>query len=144
MTSSGEMLQNKGNHSEVPPRETTKTSTLDNAVLMLPLLADYLRHYIDMLDTSSERYNTSSGTNSSSSASLESFESGSPTGSLGLLLKNTASYANNIEQLALASLQTLHILLSCDNVRNVLLYKEDKGVSEISPSASNAQVSSFN
>ena len=91
--------------------------TLDNAVLILPLLKDYLAHYLKMLESSTDSFEASASTTSSSSGSFES----SVESSLGLFLKDSTSYANNLESLALASLRTLYILTSCRSVRNVLL-----------------------
>ena len=99
-------------------------SHLDSAILLLPMLQDYLQHYIDMLQTSLETPGSSSAISTSSSS--ESFESSSesPTGSLGILLRSTATYANNLEILAIASLKTLCTLVNYDCVRKVLYYKQ--------------------
>ena len=87
----------------------------DSAVLILPLLKDYLSHYLRMIETSSDSFEASPSISLSSSGS-SSFES-----SLGLFLKDSTAYANNLESLAIASLRTLHILTLCRSVRNVLL-----------------------
>ena len=89
----------------------------DSAVLVLPLLKDYLSHYLRMLETSTDSFEASPSISSSSSGSFES----SVESSLGLFLKDSTAYANNLESLALASLRTLHILTMCRSVRNVLL-----------------------
>ena len=113
--------------SSMAPTETMDTSErptcvsdgndLDHAVLILPLLNDYLKHYINMLESSAETLVTSPSITSSSSGSYES----SADSSLGLILKDSATYANNLENLALASLRTLHVLTSCHSVRSILV-----------------------
>ena len=108
---------------------TSDENMLDHAVLILPLLNDYLSHYINMLESSTETLITSPATASSSSGSYDS----SVDSSLGLLLKDSATYANNLENLALASLRTLHILTNCHSVRTMLLYCQP--VEEVSDSS---------
>lgn len=103
-------------------------SSLDHSVLILPLLNDYLSHYITLLESSTEKFTGSPSTASSSSGSFDS----SVESSLGLFLKDSATYANNLENLALASLRTLHILTSCRSVRNVLLTIQSLEVSDSS------------
>ena len=99
------------------PAHVSDGNDLDYAVLILPLLNDYLKHYINMLESSAETLVTSPSITSSSSGSYES----SVDSSLGLILKDSATYANNLENLALASLRTLHVLTSCRSVRSILV-----------------------
>ena len=99
------------------PANVSDGNGLDHAVLILPLLNDYLKHYINMLESSAETLVTSPSITSSSSGSYES----SVDSSLGLILKDSATYANNLENLALASLRTLHVLTSCRSVRSILV-----------------------
>ncbi|XP_045196337.2 uncharacterized protein LOC123551455 isoform X2 [Mercenaria mercenaria] len=102
----------------------TAQTDLEDAILILPLISDYLKHYTEMLESAFENSTASSGTNSSSSPDSFDTSSESPTGSLGLFLKSTANYANDLEGLTIASLNTLHILLSCVGVRRILLDSE--------------------
>lgn len=103
-------------------RESATYSTdLDDAILILPLISDYLRHYTEMIESRFE--NSAASSTSTSSSSPDSFDtsSESPTGSLGQFLKSSANYANDLESLTIASLHTLHTLLSCVGVRRILL-----------------------
>lgn len=102
----------------------TYSTELDDAILILPLISDYLRHYTEMIESKFENSATSS--NSTSSSSPDSFDtsSESPTGSLGQFLKSSANHANDLESLTIASLHTLHTLLSCVGVRRILLTVE--------------------
>ena len=102
---------------EPSPAIQANDNEFDSAVLVLPLLKDYLSHYLRMLETSTDSFEASPSISSSSSGSFES----SVESSLGLFLKDSTAYANNLESLALASLRTLHILTMCRSVRNVLL-----------------------
>jgi hypothetical protein len=99
----------------------TRQSDLEDAVLILPLISDYLRHYIEMLESMFETSTSSTGTNSSSSPDSFDTSSESPTGSFSMFLKSTANFANDLEGLTIASLKTLHTLLSCVGVRQILL-----------------------
>lgn len=117
---------NKGDNSENTRVTRYKQSDLEDAVLILPLINDYLRHYIEMLESTFENLATTSTMNSSSSPDSFDTSSESPTGSLGLFLRNTASYANDLEGLTIASLNTLHVLLSCVDVRRLLFVVEVK------------------
>ena len=108
--------------------------SLDQAVLILPLLNDYISHYLKMLECSTDRFEASPSTTTMSSSS-GSFDS-SIESSLGLFLKDSAMYANSLESLALSSLRILHILTTCQSVRKLLLLDEHKieGISESSGS----------
>ena len=98
---------------------------LDSAILILPLINDYLRHYIEMLDTALDT-SSASTTSTSASSSSDSFDisSESPTGSVGLFLKTVAGFANDLESLCIAALHTLHELLASKGIRDVLLHTE--------------------
>lgn len=96
------------------------------AVLLLPMLNDYLSHYLDILSSSSSAAtpgiaspNLSSSSNKSSSceagSSLESM-----TSSLVLLFQQGAEYANSVETLTLCALRVLHTLVCVsEEVRSV-------------------------
>ena len=99
----------------------TRQSDLEDAILILPLISDYLRHYIEMLESMFETSASSTDTTSSSSPDSFDTSSESPTGSLSMFLKSTANYANDLEDLTIASLNTLHTLLSSVGVRQMLL-----------------------
>ncbi|KAL8577235.1 hypothetical protein ACOMHN_034261 [Nucella lapillus] len=97
------------------------------AVLLLPMLNDYLQHYIDILSSSSNEAtaptspNVGSGSNKSSScetgSSLESL-----TSSLEVLLQQGAEYANTVETLTLCALRVLNMLVSaCEDVRSLVV-----------------------
>ncbi|KAK3584365.1 hypothetical protein CHS0354_010151 [Potamilus streckersoni] len=105
------------------------SSAQNCTLLILPLLNDYLTHYLDMLRSSTENLNsTSPSTSINSSKSSSSFESplDSITSSLNMLLRDSAVFANNLEQLALTSLRVLHKLVSvCPAVQNVILEKHE-------------------
>lgn len=98
-------------------------SNHSSAIYFLPLLNDYLSHYLEMLCTSVNCVKsppTPKSSNSSSKASSSDIES--VTSSLELLLKNSASYANNLENLATISLRILYKLVSHSGaVRDILL-----------------------
>ncbi|XP_033745563.1 ATR-interacting protein-like [Pecten maximus] len=104
------------------PRITSdqELPTDHGAVLLLPLLADYLGHYLDLLSSAVEvspQSPPSSRGSSSLDSSVESLSS-----SLSLLLRDSGLFANNLEALALAALSILHKLVSfCPSVRAVLL-----------------------
>ncbi|KAL3851840.1 hypothetical protein ACJMK2_015542 [Sinanodonta woodiana] len=114
-----------------------KTSAHNCTLLILPLLNDYLTHYLDMLKSSSENLNlTSPSASVNSSKSSSSFESplDSITSSLSMSLRDSAIFANNLEQLALTSLRVLHKLLSaCSAVQHVILEKHDSTDSRTEP-----------
>ncbi|XP_069141364.1 ATR-interacting protein-like [Argopecten irradians] len=98
------------------------------ALLLLPLLTDYLGHYLDLL-TSAVEVNPQSPPSSRGSSSLDSSVE-SLTSSLSLLLRDSALFANNLESLALASLSILHKLVSfCQSVRAVLLESPEANTS---------------
>ncbi|ESO98513.1 hypothetical protein LOTGIDRAFT_239031 [Lottia gigantea] len=97
------------------------------AVLILPLLSDYFNHYISMLNLNEDNPVLNSPTNSSSfkSSSCESSIE-SLTSSLGLLLKDGASYAQNIENLTSTALTVLkHLVISSTSVRGSLIPRLD-------------------
>ncbi|XP_071082575.1 ATR-interacting protein-like [Haliotis cracherodii] len=103
------------------------TQELSGAVLILPLINDYLSHYLDILSnapaqgSSSGTLNSSLGRGSVSESSLESV-----TSSIGLLLKDYQSSANNLECLCLTSLRTLHkLVMFSAAVRRSLMDKTD-------------------
>lgn len=103
------------------------TQELSGAVLILPLINDYLSHYLDVLSnapaqgSSSGTLNSSLGRGSVSESSLESV-----TSSIGLLLKDYQSSANNLECLCLTSLRTLHkLVMFSAAVRRSLMDKTD-------------------
>ncbi|XP_067683214.1 ATR-interacting protein-like [Haliotis asinina] len=105
----------------------THTEELSGAVLILPLINDYLSHYLDILSnspvqgSSSGTLNSSLGRGSASESSLESV-----TSSIGLLLKDYQNSANNLECLCLTSLRTLHKLVMFSKaVRRSLMDKTD-------------------
>ncbi|KAK6177177.1 hypothetical protein SNE40_015333 [Patella caerulea] len=109
--------------------ETESMTDITNtaAVLILPLLTDYFTHYISMLSSNQETNGLTSPTNSGSlkSSSCESSIE-SLTSSLGLLLKDGAMYAQNMEMLTSASLITLrHLVIYSAAVRETLYPKFD-------------------
>ncbi|XP_046561175.1 ATR-interacting protein-like isoform X2 [Haliotis rubra] len=100
---------------------------LSGAVLILPLINDYLSHYLDILSnspvsgSSSGTLNSSLGRGSASESSLESV-----TSSIGFLLKDYQNSANNLECLCLTSLRTLHkLVMFSEAVRRSLMDKTD-------------------
>lgn len=95
---------------------------LDSAILILPLINEYLRHYIEMVETTLDTSTATTSTTSTSSSS-ESFDtsSESPTGSVGQFLKTVAGFANDLESLCVAALHTLNELTSCEGIRCILL-----------------------
>ena len=105
-------------------------TTLNGAILFLPMIDNYLTQYLDILSSSMEGHPLQSPRSSftSSSSSKSSFDSSieSLTASLDMLLKDSANYANNLESLALVALQVLHKLVSYSTViRNILLNVEE-------------------
>ncbi|OWF51643.1 ATR-interacting protein-like [Mizuhopecten yessoensis] len=110
------------------------------AVLLLPLLADYLGHYLDLLSCAVEASppspSSSRGGSSSLDSSVESLSS-----SLSLLLRDSALFANNLEALALAALSILHKLVSyCPSVRAILLESPESLTHESAKDTATAQV----
>ncbi|CAC5410309.1 ATRIP [Mytilus coruscus] len=104
-------------------------NTLNGAILILPMIDDYLAQYIDMLRSNLDARTCVSPRSSytSSGSSKSSFDSSiqSLTGSLDMLLKDSADFANNLENMALVTLQVLHKLVSFSTViRNILLNVE--------------------
>lgn len=86
---------------------------LSGAVLILPLLNDYITHYIDILSAasgSSGMFSPNLSANSSKSCSYDSSVE-TLSSSLGLLLQEGTEYANNIETLALCALRVLRKLV---------------------------------
>ena len=101
-------------------------TTLNGAILFLPMIHDYLTQYMDMLTSNLDARTCSSPQNSltSSGLSKSSFDSSveSLTSSLDMLLKDSADYANNLENMTLVTLQIVHKLVSFSSViRNILL-----------------------
>ncbi|XP_060066244.1 uncharacterized protein LOC132546542 [Ylistrum balloti] len=109
------------------------------AVLLLPLLADYLGHYQDLLTCAVEvspQSPPSSRGSSSLDSSVESLSS-----SLSLLLRDSALFANNLEALALAALSILHRLVSyCPSVRAVLFESPESNATTSVHDATNGQM----
>lgn len=105
--------------------------SLDSAILILPLVNDYLGHYMEMLEITLDS-STSSLSTTSASSSSESYDvsSESPTGSVGLLLKTVAGFANDLENTCIAALHTLHLLTVCEGIRDVLLHMEQRQTTE--------------
>ncbi|XP_063433362.1 ATR-interacting protein-like isoform X2 [Mytilus trossulus] len=104
-------------------------NTLNGAILILPMIDDYLTQYIEMLRINLDARTCVSPRSSftSSGSSKSSFDSSiqSLTGSLDMLLKDSADFANNLENMALVTLQVLHKLVSFSAViRNILLNVE--------------------
>lgn len=104
-------------------------NTLNGAILILPMIDDYLSQYIEMLRINLDARTCVSPRSSftSSGSSKSSFDSSiqSLTGSLDMLLKDSADFANNLENMALVTLQVLHKLVSFSAVvRNILLNVE--------------------
>lgn len=96
---------------------------LDSAILILPLINDYLKHYMGMLEATLDMSSSTSSTSASSSSSFD-ISSESPTGSVGLFLKTVTGFANDLENLCIASLYTLHELTACPGIREVLMHTE--------------------
>lgn len=106
--------------------QQTQPPQPSGAVLLLPMLNDYLSHYLDILSSSGTAAtpgiaspNLSSSSNKSSSceagSSLESM-----TSSLVLLFQQGAEYANSVETLTLCALRVLHTLVCVsEEVRSV-------------------------
>ncbi|KAK7102366.1 hypothetical protein V1264_020596 [Littorina saxatilis] len=96
------------------------------ALLLLPMLNDYISHYIDILTSGTAAVNVQSPNLSSGSVKSSSCESGSSlesvTSSLGMLLQQGAEYANSVETLTLSALHALHALVCVSSeVRSVCL-----------------------
>lgn len=107
-----------------------ETSALNDAILVLPVINDYLKHYIEMFEATLE---TSEGSTTTTTATLSSSSSGSfdtssesLTGSFGSFLRSSASWANELECLAIASVETLSELLSSSAVKDILLHSDPK------------------
>lgn len=99
---------------------------LSGALLLLPMLNDYISHYIDILTSGTAAVNVQSPNLSSGSVKSSSCESGSSlesvTSSLGMLLQQGAEYANSVETLTLSALHALHALVCVSSeVRSVCL-----------------------
>lgn len=115
-------------HSTQPKASTseqTQPPQPSGAVLLLPMLNDYLSHYLDILSSSSAATpNVASPNLSSSSNKSSSCEAGSSlesmTSSLVMLFQQGSEYANCMETLTLCALRVLHTLVCiCDDVRSV-------------------------
>lgn len=110
---------------------THETSVSHNGLFFLPLVNDYLSHYIEMMNCYVERGQTLLSPQSSSSSSFGPSSSGdssmdSLTSSLNVLLRDGAAYANNLETLALCTLHVLYkLVLYCEAVRDILLASDD-------------------
>ena len=102
-----------------------------SGLLFLPLLNDYLYHYTEMMNCYVERGQTLLSPQSSSSSSYGPCSSSdssieSLTSSLNILLRDGATYANNLESLALCALHVLYkLVVYCDAVRDILLTSDD-------------------
>lgn len=110
-------------------------TSLNGAILFLPMIDDYLTQYLDILNSNIEGHPLQSPRHSftSSSSSKSSYDSSieSLTASLDLLLKDSANFANNLESLALVALQVLHKLVSYSAVvRNILLNVDEDVLDE--------------
>eukprot|EP00105_Crassostrea_gigas_P036305 XP_019920453.1 PREDICTED: ATR-interacting protein isoform X4 [Crassostrea gigas] len=111
--------------------QTHETSVSHNGLFFLPLVNDYLSHYIEMMNCYVERGQTLLSPQSSSSSSFGPSSSGdssmdSLTSSLNVLLRDGAAYANNLESLALCALHVLYkLVLYCEAVRDILLASDD-------------------
>lgn len=111
--------------------QTHETSVSHNGLFFLPLVNDYLSHYIEMMNCYVERGQTLLSPQSSSSSSFGPSSSGdssmdSLTSSLNVLLRDGAAYANNLESLALCTLHVLYkLVLYCEAVRDILLASDD-------------------
>lgn len=111
--------------------QTQETSVSQNGLLFLPLLNDYLSHYIEMMNCYVERGQTLLSPQSSSSSSFGPSSSSdssmdSLTSSLHVLLRDGAAYANNLESLALCALHVLYkLVLYCEAVSDILLATDD-------------------
>ncbi|XP_052676534.1 ATR-interacting protein-like [Crassostrea angulata] len=110
---------------------THETSVSHNGLFFLPLVNDYLSHYIEMMNSYVERGQTLLSPQSSSSSSFGPSSSGdssmdSLTSSLNVLLRDGAAYANNLESLALCALHVLYkLVLFCEAVQDILLASDD-------------------
>ncbi|XP_076469726.1 uncharacterized protein LOC143300057 [Babylonia areolata] len=98
------------------------------AVLLLPMLNDYLQHYLDILsggtleNSASSPSNNASSSNKSSSCETSGSSLESLTSSLGTLLQQGAEYANSVETLTLCALRVLNALVcACEGVRSLLV-----------------------
>lgn len=111
--------------------QTHETSVSHNGLFFLPLVNDYLSHYIEMMNSYVERGQTLLSPQSSSSSSFGPSSSGdssmdSLTSSLNVLLRDGAAYANNLESLALCALHVLYkLVLFCEAVQDILLASDD-------------------
>ncbi|XP_062590170.1 ATR-interacting protein-like [Saccostrea cucullata] len=107
------------------------SSESQSALLFLPLLNDYLSHYIEMMNCYVERGQTLLSPQSSSSSSFGPSSSSDSTmdslnSSLNTLLRDGAAYANSLESHALSALTVLYkLVLYCDAVREILLCSDD-------------------
>ncbi|KAL4233011.1 hypothetical protein ACF0H5_007697 [Mactra antiquata] len=122
------LIKNENQSSCDQTMDVTQSTVLHDAILVLPIINDYLKHYMDMLDTTLETSDVSPPSTTVSSSSSGSFDTSSEslTGSFGLFVKMSASSANDLEQLTIASVETLYELLSSNAVRDILLYSESK------------------
>ena len=114
-----------------------------SALLFLPLISDYLRRYIDLMEHSVERHVQLTSSNSTPSSSDRSIHSSSCdtsleslTSSLELLMSEGAIMANTLESLALEALRVLETLCQqCESIRNVLCRREEVVVGVATPAA---------
>ncbi|KAH3881338.1 uncharacterized protein LOC127879777 [Dreissena polymorpha] len=109
--------------------DQSEATRLENSIFLLPIINDYLGHYIEMIELTlleSSAISTSSTSNTSSSSPDSLETSGpSPTGSVAQFLKNSASFANDLEGYCIAALRVLHELVGCCHIREVLMQKEN-------------------
>lgn len=108
--------------------EQSDAARLENAIFLLPIINDYLGHYIEMIELTLESSAIStSNTSNTSSSSPDSLETSgpSPTGSVAQFLKNSTSFANDLEGYCIAALRVLHELVGCSCVREVLMQREN-------------------
>nr|KAG5697594.1 hypothetical protein BaRGS_001019 [Batillaria attramentaria] len=104
--------------------EGSHQDQMSSTTLILPLLNDYMGHYIDILTSSTNTGPASPNIVSSDSSKSSSGESSleSITSSLGILLQEGAEYANSMETLTMCVLRVLHKLVCmCPKVRSVCL-----------------------
>ncbi|CAG5119465.1 unnamed protein product [Candidula unifasciata] len=117
-------------------RETSRNA---GAVLILPLLTNYIQHYVDLVQSSSGRVvrtlNTSGTEGIPSPQSLDSSTASSfetLSSHLGLLLQEGRVYASNIEGCAVTALRCLaRLVYLCPAVRHALVMATHPGVTPI-------------